>query len=442
MVSFFHSYDLRGTFPDEIGPEEATRVGKAYATFVDAEKVLVGRDGRESSPEVKDAFVDGILSTGTDVVDAGMIPTPVIYFGQRELGLDSSAVVTASHNPPQYTGFKFCREDSMAMSRDGGMREIEAIYTDRSFDEGSGELSKTDLEERYVDAVLGEVGPVDLDVVIDTGNGVAGPLAEKLFEALGCELEVLNREVDGSFPEHLPDPTSEEAKQYLRDRMSDEDLGVVIDGDGDRAGFIVPGYSEVSEDGAIAVISRHLLEGSGTVIHDLRASKLVSEEVEDAGGEPLESRVGHTFISEMIHSRSDVVFAGELSGHFYFPGIGFPWDDGLLAAAVFSSIVEEREIEEVLDSLPEYPVSPELRIDCPEDEKHRVMDEVRKRFGDRDLSEKDGLKIMFEKGWALVRPSSTEPKMSLRFEADSQQDLKQIRDEVEDFVRSSISSSK
>ncbi len=442
MVSFFHSYDLRGTFPDEIGPEEATRVGKAYGTFVDAEKVLVGRDGRESSPEVKDAFVDGILSTGTDVVDAGMIPTPVIYFGQRELGLDSSAVVTASHNPPQYTGFKFCREDSMAMSRDGGMREIEAIYTDRSFDEGSGELSEVDLEERYVDAVLGEVGPVDLDVVVDTGNGVAGPLAEKLFEALGCDVEVLNREVDGSFPEHLPDPTSEEAKQYLRDRMSDQDLGVLIDGDGDRAGFIVPGYGEVSEDEAIAVISRHLLEGSGTVIHDLRASKLVSEEVEDAGGEPLESRVGHTFISEMIHGRSDVVFAGELSGHFYFPGIGFPWDDGLLAAAVFSSIVEERDIEEVLDSLPEYPVSPELRIDCPEDEKQRVMDDVRKRFGDRDLSEKDGLKIMFDRGWALVRPSSTEPKMSLRFEAESQQDLKQIRDEVEDFVRSSIGSSK
>lgn len=442
MVSFFHSYDLRGTFPDEIGPEEATRVGKAYGTLVDAEKVLVGRDGRESSPEVKDAFVDGILSTGTDVVDAGMIPTPVIYFGQRELGLESSAVVTASHNPPQYTGFKFCREDSMAMSRDGGMREIEAVYTDKSFDQGSGELSETDLEERYVDAVLGEVGPVDLDVVVDTGNGVAGPLAEKLFEALGCELEVLNREVDGSFPEHLPDPTSEEAKQYLRDGMSDQDLGVLIDGDGDRAGFIVPGYGEVSEDEAIAMISRHLLEGSGTVIHDLRASKLVSEEVEDAGGEPLESRVGHTYISEMIHGRSDVVFAGELSGHFYFPGIGFPWDDGLLAAAVFSSIVEEREIEEVLDSLPEYPVSPELRIDCPEDEKQRVMDDVRKRFGDRDLSEKDGLKIMFEKGWALVRPSSTEPKMSLRFEADSQQDLKEIRDEVEDFVRSSISSSK
>jgi phosphomannomutase len=371
-----------------------------------------------------------------------MVPTPVIYFGQRELGLESSAVVTASHNPPQYTGFKFCREDSIAMSRDGGMREIEAIYTNKSFDEGSGELSETDLEEEYVEAVLGEVGSVDLDVVVDTGNGVAGPLAEKLFEALGCELEVLNREVDGSFPEHLPDPTSEEAKQYLRDRMSDQDLGVVIDGDGDRAGFIVPGYGEVSEDEAIAMISRHLLEGSGTVIHDLRASKLVSEEVEDAGGEPLESRVGHTFISEMIHGRSDVVFAGELSGHFYFPGIGFPWDDGLLAAAVFSSIVEERDIKEVLDSLPEYPVSPELRIDCPEDEKQRVMDEVRKRFGDRDLSEKDGLKIMFEKGWALVRPSSTEPKMSLRFEADSQQDLKQIRDEVEDFVRSSISSSK
>jgi len=219
------------------------------------------------------------------------------------------------------------------------------------------EEEKQDLEEEYVEAVLGEVGSVDLDVVVDTGNGVAGPLAEKLFEALGCEVKVLNREVDGSFPEHLPDPTSEEAKQYLRDRMSDQDLGVVIDGDGDRAGFIVPGYGEVSEDEAIAMISRHLLEGSGTVIHDLRASKLVSEEVEDAGGEPLESRVGHTYISEMIHRRSDVVFAGELSGHFYFPGIGFPWDDGLLAAAVFSSIVEEREIEEVLERADEEGIS-------------------------------------------------------------------------------------
>jgi Phosphomannomutase len=224
--------------------------------------------------------------------------------------------------------------------------------------------------------------------------------------------------------------------------MDGEDLGILIDGDGDRAGFFVPGYGDVPEDEVIGTMSSRLLEESGTVIYDLRASQLVEDLVTEAGGTPVESRVGHTFISEMIHEDPNVVFAGELSGHFYFPGLGFPWDDGLLAAALFSSIVEEEDIEQMLSSLPEYPVSPELRIDCPEDSKEDVMSQVRDRFGDRDVSEKDGLKIGFDGGWALVRPSSTEPKMSLRCEASSEERLEDIRETVEGFLRSSIDSVK
>lgn len=443
MVSFFHSYDLRGTYPDEIGSEEARKVGKAYGTFTDAEEVLVGRDGRTHAEEVTEAFIKGILSTGTDVAYAGMAPSPVVYYGQVQSNFGSAAVVTASHNPSEYTGFKFNLEDALAMSREGGMKQIQKLYEEENFDKGEGSQKSIDLIEDYISTIESEIGLLNQKVSINCGNGVTGVIARKMFERLNCSVEMVNEEVDGSFPNHLADPGNKEAQKALRKEMSEDSIGILFDGDGDRAGFILSDYGYVGEDELLALYSKYILntEKTGKIVYDLRASKLVPEQIRNAGGEPVESRVGHTFISEQIHEDNDIVFAGELSGHLYFPVYGFPWDDGLFAAALLLKIASEKKLSDELDNFEEYPVSPEMRIDCPHKAKSGVIKSVKEHYSDFNLTTKDGVKISFVNGWALVRPSNTEPKMSVRCEADTREDLEKITSDVEERVREFIEES-
>ena len=444
MTGFFHAYDLRGKYPEQISEKEAEKVGKAYGTFTDAEKVLVGRDGRKHAEKITESFIEGITSTGTDVVNVGVAPSPVVYFGMVENSIESAAVVTASHNPSEYTGFKFCKENALAMSRDGGMKKIEEIYAEERFETGEGKTETLDLKQTYIEFVKDNISleKDDLDIVINFGNGVATVLGRELFEELGCNVKTVNEELDGDFPNHLPAPGNEEAQKQLEAEMTDEDLGIIFDGDGDRAGFILPGYGYISEDEVLAVFSKECLESSkGTVIYDLRASKLVPEIIEKYGGKPSTARVGHTFISEEIHSDPSIVFAGELSGHYYFPGFNVPWDDGLFSAALMCQIVSEQDLAELLNSFEDYPVSPELRLDCPHSSKQPVIDKLKKEYSDHKLSTVDGVKIHFDKGWALIRPSNTEEKMSVRCEADSQEDvdrlLKQVRGDVERLIENS-----
>jgi phosphomannomutase/phosphoglucomutase len=367
-----------------------------------------------------------------------MVPSPVVYFGQVNNDFESAAVVTASHNPPEYTGFKFNLEGAMAMSREGGMKEIEEIYESEEFDTGSGTENTIELVEDYIEAVKEGAGEVNLDIVINCGNGVTGVIARELFEELGCSVKMINEDVDGDFPNHLADPGSEEAQKLTEDVMSNEDLGIIFDGDGDRAGFVLPESGYIDEDEVIALLAEESLKfEEGTVVYDLRASKLVPEKICEHGGEPEESRVGHTFISERIHE-GGVSFAGELSGHFYFPAFGFPWDDGLFAAALMCRMASEEDLEEKLSGFPNYPVSPEVNLDCPNDSKEAVMEGVAGEYRDYETSTMDGVKIQFEEGWALVRPSSTEPKIRLRCEADTEKEVDEILGEVEEKVRSLI----
>ncbi|MFB6204128.1 MAG: phosphomannomutase/phosphoglucomutase [Candidatus Nanohaloarchaea archaeon] len=440
MASFFHSYDLRGVYPEEIGEREAERVGKAYGTFTDAEEVLVGRDGRSHSDEVASAFINGVRSTGTDVIDAGQVPTPVIYFGMVDRSIESSAIVTASHNPPEYTGFKFTKEGALAMSRDGGMADIERLYEEKEFETGSGGYREVELEEDYVDFVSEKIKLQDgLEVAVNFGNGVTADIGVEFLESLGCSVTPVNDEVDGSFPNHLPAPGEERAQEQLREAMDDEDLGIIFDGDGDRAGFMLASGEYVAEDKVIAVFAEEVLGSrDGKVLHDLRASKLVPERVRENGGEPVETRVGHTFISEEIHDDPGIVFAGELSGHYYFPAFEVPWDDGLFAAALMCEIASSQDLTEKIESMPEYPVSPELRIDCPEEAKQQVVEGIEQRYSDHPTTDRDGVKVEFDDGWALVRPSSTEPKMSVRCEADSEEALDRILEEVREDVEELI----
>ena len=438
MVSFFHAYDLRGKYPDEISENEAEKIGKAFGTFVEG-GVLVGRDGRSHAEKITQAFIEGIISTGTDVKYVGMVPSPVVYFGTVEHEMDASAVVTASHNPSEYTGFKFSKKNSLAMSREGGMEKIEEIYESEEFDEGEGELEELDLKKEYIKFVSSKIElDKDLEVAVNYGNGVTSTIGQEILEELGCEVKSVNKKIDGDFPNHLPAPGEEKAQKQLKAAMDDHDLGIIFDGDGDRAGFVIED-EYITEDEILALFSEKCLgEKKGKVVHDLRASKLVPEKISENGGEPVETRVGHTFISEEIHGDSDIVFAGELSGHYYFPVYDIPWDDGLFAAALMCEIVSETDVKQKLAGYPHYPVSPELRIDCPHEAKQHVVDSIAEEFSDHETSTVDGVKIYFDKGWALVRPSNTEEKMSVRCEADTDEDLDEILSNVEAKVREFI----
>ncbi len=434
MASFFHAYDLRGKYPSQISEAEAEKVGKAYGTFTGRKKVMVGRDGRTHAEEITSAFVRGLRSAGVDVLDAGMVPTPIVYYAMDDLGLDHAAVVTASHNPSEYTGFKFAKSGGLAMSRNAGMKEIEEIYRSEDFAEGSGSVEEIIIEEKYVNAVS-NLFSVDLDVAVNYGNGVAAKTAPKLLEKIGCELKNVNMDIDGSFPNHLPAPHEESAQKALKQEMDGQDLGIIFDGDGDRAGFIIDG-EYVSEDKVLSLFAEEALKrGGGKVVHGIRVSKVVPETIEGNGGEAVESRVGHTFISEMIHSDEEIVFAGELSGHYYFPYLGFPWDDGMLAACLMCQIAEDGGLEK-LNDYPSYPVSPELRIDCAHERKQKVVSKISEKYSEYDISTKDGVKINFGNGWALIRPSNTEEKISVRCEAETEKDLEQILERVESDVRS------
>jgi phosphomannomutase len=489
MTDFFHAYDLRGTYPDQIGESEAERLGQAFAAHVtdasaeESPEIVVGRDGRRHGHEVTEAFVDGVLAAGVGVMDVGLAPTPAIYYASWRDDVFAVAV-TASHNPPEYTGFKFSRPGGLAMSRVGGMADVERRYellgegddgsgdgsgdgdgdggsdgggdgagaTGVSPDAGSvdaGPVHHTGVAfvEDYVDFVADRVDLAEpVSVAANFGNGVAASCGVALLERIGCDVTAVNDAIDGDFPSHPPSPGEEAARRALTDAMTDEDLGVIFDGDGDRAGFVLPGRGYVPEDQVIALMAEELLErngGEGAVVYDLRCSQLVSERVEAAGGTPRESRVGHTFIAEAIHAEPEpgapsVVFAGEVSGHYYFPGLGAPWDDGLLAAAFIAELASREDLAARLDAYPDYPVSPELRIDCPEGAKQGVLADVEAFYGDRETSDVDGVKVFFDAGWALVRPSNTEPKMSVRVEADSEEALERLLADVEDVVRMAI----
>lgn len=437
MTSFFHAYDLRGKHPEEIDEEAARKVGKALGTFLDSSALIVGRDGRTHGEKLKNAFVEGVRSTGVQVLDAGIVPSPVVYHGTYNRSIPC-AVVTASHNPQEYTGFKFMHEDGSAMSRESGMAEIQEIYESEEFQkrETAGR-KQIDLKKDYIQFIGSKFSAEGLELAVDYGNGVATVIGKEMFEALGSSHRGIDEELDGRFPNHLPDPTNEKAQKHLKQEMKGEDLGIIFDGDGDRAGFIYEG-EYVTEDEVLALFSEEILEQeTGSVVHDLRASKLVGERITAAGGEAIESRVGHTFISEIIFDRNDVVFAGELSGHYYFPAFDAPYDDGLMAAAFMCELVASGKAEKLLE-YPEYPVSPELRIDCPEKSKEAVVETVTEKFSDYEISTKDGVKIKFEEGWALVRPSNTEPKMSVRCEADTEKALERILEQIETSVREAI----
>ena len=436
-MAVFKAYDIRGTVPDQLNAELAYGIGRAAARFIGAARLAVGRDARTHSPELRDALVRGITEEGVDVVDLGLVSTPMMYFAVNDRGLGGGVMVTASHNPGQYNGFKLCREKAIPIGEATGLKDIEALVAELRHAapaERLGSVEPVDVRAGYVDHVLsvGRHRPA-LKVAIDCGNGMASVGLEPLLERLDLEVERLYFEPDGTFPNHEADPLKVENLEDVGEavRRVGADFGVAFDGDGDRAVFVDENGRPISSDLMTAVMARHQLEREpgALVLYDLRSSRVVAEEVEAAGGRAAMCRVGHSFVKAQMRDEG-ALFAGELSGHTYFRFEGdLIADDGTAAFVAALDVLgaEGRKLSEIVDPLRRYVQSGE--INSKVGDTAEVIDRIRSEHADApEVSMLDGLLVRYPDWWFNLRPSNTEPVLRLNLEADTQEKMEAERD--------------
>lgn len=433
-MSIFKACDIRGRVGTELTKDIAQVIGKTFGTVLakrGMRRVVVGGDLRPSTRELKEAAIDGLVLTGRHVLDLGTVPTPLFYFSKEFLEADAGLMVTGSHNPPSDNGFKIAIGPLPITEED--ISEIEEISSSGNFARGDGHLEYVNCTEEYKEFMLKRFGPPQrrrMKVVIDAGNGCYSEIAPDIFEALGYEVARLFCDPDGTFPRG-PNPALSENLLQLQQTVVEEgaDMGVAFDGDGDRVAFVDEKGRVLENDKAIVVFIRDLLGkgGSGAkVVYDIKCSSIVPEEVARLGGEPIVERSGHAFIKRRMIVEG-AVMAGEISGHFFFGDIGR--DDGLYSSLLMARILEEsgKRLSEIADEIHLYPITPDIRIPSSPEETRRIIEEVMRRFPDKDILTIDGIKVQFEDGWALIRPSVTEPLITLRFEARTSERLEEIK---------------
>ena len=428
--SVFKAYDVRGrTDNGDITPDLYRKIGGAFILLVEADQVAVGRDCRKSSDALFEALVDGITSAGTDVVDLGQVPTDLVYFYSGKYSVPG-AMITASHNPPQYNGLKLCRAGAAPVGADTGLEDIKSAVIGGQTPQAAspGSIRTVDAIDDYVDHLLAivdgsTVGP--LQVAVDGGNGMAGVTIEKVFARLEATLDGLYLEPDGTFPNHPADPIQPE---NLRDliAMVDEgghDLGVAFDGDADRAFFIDDKAVAVSGSTVTALIARWMLERhpGASILHNLITSRAVPETIRAAGGTPIRTRVGHSYIKQVM-AESGAVFGGEHSGHYYFAD-NFRADSGMLAMLILLRVISEagRPLSALRQDVEPYRASGEINFVVSDTE--AAMKRVEAMYPDATKDHVDGLTIDLGNVWFNLRPSNTEPLLRLNVESADQDAL-------------------
>jgi phosphomannomutase len=435
-MSIFKAYDIRGIVPDELDAALAHRIGRATARHLGAARLAVGRDARTHSPELHAALVRGITEEGVAVVDLGLCSTPMLYFGTESLGTDGGIMLTASHNPGQYNGFKICREHAIPVGEASGLKEIEALTRGIEKDAPAatlGGVSQVDVRDGYVDHVLSVgKGRPKLKVAIDCANGMASVGLERLLDRLDLEVERLYFEPDGTFPNHEADPLKVENLKDVADAVKriGADLGVAFDGDGDRAVFVDDEGEPIASDLVTALLARAALARSpgGLVLYDLRSSRVTAEEIEAAGGEARMCRVGHSFVKAQMRE-DGAIFAGELSGHFYFRfSDDLMADDGTAAFVALLDVLAEagEPLSKVVRPLRRYAASGEINSrveDVP-----GLLAAVEAEHADAQISHLDGLLVADPEWWFNLRPSNTEPVLRLNLEANTPEAMAAHRD--------------
>ena len=438
-MTIFKAYDIRGTVPDQLHPEIAYLIGRSSARHVGAGPIVVGRDARRHSPGLRDALVRGLCDEGVDVVDLGLVATPMLYFAVESLAAAAGIMITASHNPAQYNGFKICLAHAVPVGEDSGLREIEqglAAVESAPPVAVLGSVREVDVRTDYVKHVLAVgSGRPSLKVAIDCGNGMAAVGLEPLLEQLSLETERLYFEPDGTFPNHEADPLKPENLADLQAAVLrvGADFGAAFDGDADRVFFVDEEGESISADLMTAILARYQLQRSpgGLVLCDLRSSRAVAEEVEKAGGRAEICRVGHSFVKAQMRD-SGAIFAGELSGHLYFRfSDTLVADDGIAGFVSLLDVLakEQRPLSQLVAPLRRYAASGEINSRVRD--VGQVLETIENEHrGAPTVSKLDGLLVRYEDWWFNLRPSNTEPVLRLNLEADTSARMVEERDRM------------
>jgi phosphomannomutase len=440
----FKAYDVRGLYPDELDEAGAEAIGRAYVEQFEPRRMAVGRDMRLSSPAMQEALMRGAASAGADVVDLGLVGTEMVYFAVGSLGLEGGAMVTASHNPKEYTGLKLVRRGALPVGGESGLLDVRerAMSGARHRTGPEGTVADYDIWPAYVQRVLSFVDVAaikPLRVVIDAANGMAGAMLPPVLERLPVEAVRCYFEPDGSFPNHEPNPLLPENREFIIRQTLEEgaDLGVAFDGDADRCFFVDDTGEFVPGDFVTALFAESVLEKEpgAKVIYDVRASRAVPDTIERAGGTALVNRVGHAFIKARMR-KEDAAFAGEVSGHYYFRDFSQA-DSGTVPFLLMLELISKkgRRLSEILDPLrARYFITGELNTPVPD--VALKLQELKERYADGRVSHLDGISVDFDDWHFNVRPSNTEPLLRLNLEAVSKELMERKRDEVLAVIRS------
>lgn len=451
----FHSYDIRGTYPDALNGQDAYLIGRAYIHFLDKHTnkehytIAVGRDSRISSPELFEGFARGVREEGADIIDLGLITTPMLYYGVASLGCDGGAMITASHNPNPYNGLKLTREHAIPIGGDSG------LYWMRDFIEktdiaqlpkakAEGSVSEQSIRDAYVDFNL-QTAKIERDefrgmrVAVDAGNGVGGPMIQDLLEAVGVTMKGLYMEPDGQFPNHIPDPLIAENIKDLQEfikEQQDIQIGIALDGDADRVVLLDENANPVSGDILTAFIAQIILRDNPMekILYDVRSSNIVPESITQNGGTPIVSRIGHAHIKPAMREEN-ILFGGEFSGHYF-------WGQNLFFETPFVVVLlvlkelkgTGKKLSELIVPFQKYAYSGEINFAI--EQKEKKIQELKQKYVEGTLLEIDGARIDFEDWWFLARPSNTESLLRLVIEAKTPELLEQKRKEITEIISS------
>jgi len=440
--TIFREYDIRGVADTELSTPDIIDLGRALGTLLKRKSgpvISLGRDVRLSSPRLHDALVEGLIGTGCQVTDIGIVPTPLLYFSAIHLKADGAVMITGSHNPPEFNGFKtVCGPTTLHGET---IQEVLQLLQKRDFEKGQGSVREQDVSQAYIDTIAPQFQFARrLKVILDAGNGCAGPVFSRLLERLNCDATKLFFEMDGRFPNHHPDPTIPANLKSLRESVHEKgaELGIAFDGDADRVGAVDENGEVLYGDMLLLIYGREILtrKPGSTIIGEVKCSQLLYDELRRLGGNAIMYKTGHSLIKAKM-KEEHAELAGEMSGHMFFADRYLGYDDALYAACRLMEIVSKsgKPLSAQLAGLPKLVSTPEIRVDCPDEIKFRVVERVTEEFRKtHKVIDVDGARVLFEHGWGLLRASNTQPVLVMRFEAKTEAQLAEYRAEVESVL--------
>ncbi len=438
----FRNYDVRGRVNNrELNEKTMELIGKGFGTYLfrrGIQDMIVGYDFRSYSQKLKDALVRGLVSTGISIIDIGMVLTPMLYYAQYHFRAKGGAMITASHNPNGWSGVKLAHGLSKTLAGDE-IQEVYRIIKRGDFRIGQGLIRKRPIKDVYIEAVVRRVSiKKSFKVVVECGNGTAGAFVPDILRKAGCEVVELFCELDWTFPHHTPDPESKKTKEILSVEVKKvkADLGISYDGDGDRLGVVDEKGNNIWSDRLLILLARQALERvpGSKIVFDVKCTQALAEDIEKHGGIPIMWRTGHSYAKRKLHEEG-AILAGERSGHFFLANNWYGFDDAVFASLRLIEYLSEQDksLSEILKTTPfyDYVISPTIYVSCPDDKKFQVVkllvEEFKKEYGKKNVIDIDGARVNFKDGWGLVRASSTEPALTILFEAKNQEKLEEIK---------------